>query len=70
MAIRLAHGFDLTVVAEGVETPAVAAILTAEGCDIAQGYLYDKPLRAEEFAARWLQDGAHAPAPRAHAGKA
>ncbi len=69
MAISLAHGFGLEVVAEGVETPAVADFLAAEGCDVAQGYLYEKPLGAEEFSRKWLQDTARAPAAAALASR-
>jgi EAL domain-containing protein (putative c-di-GMP-specific phosphodiesterase class I) len=39
----------LKVVAEGVETESVAARLKALGCDGAQGYLFSRPLGAEDF---------------------
>jgi diguanylate cyclase (GGDEF)-like protein len=42
--IRLAHLLDLRVVAEGVETPEVAAFLKEMGCDEIQGYLIGKPM--------------------------
>jgi diguanylate cyclase (GGDEF)-like protein/PAS domain S-box-containing protein len=58
--IELAHGFGMTVVAEGVETSEVAELLCGKGCDVAQGYLYDKPLSPEQFMARWLAAGAGA----------
>ncbi|MEM8704873.1 MAG: EAL domain-containing protein [Actinomycetota bacterium] len=41
--ISLAEALDLEVVAEGVETPEQAKILTGLGCHRAQGYLYAKP---------------------------
>jgi len=44
--IDLAHNLDLKVVAEGVETEAVMRLLTAMGCDYAQGYLFGKPMPA------------------------
>jgi diguanylate cyclase (GGDEF)-like protein/PAS domain S-box-containing protein len=46
--IQLAHGLKLTVVAEGVETQQQMAILLGQGCDIAQGYLFSKPLPSHE----------------------
>lgn len=44
--VRMAGSFDLDVVAEGVETAEQAAILSAIGCDVAQGYLYHQPCEA------------------------
>ncbi|SNS89119.1 diguanylate cyclase (GGDEF) domain-containing protein [Geodermatophilus saharensis] len=41
--VELAHGLGLSVCAEGVETPAVAAWLRAVGCDRAQGWLFSRP---------------------------
>lgn len=47
--ISLAHKLDLTVVAEGVETKEQLLFLKKEKCDKAQGYLFSKPLPAEEI---------------------
>ncbi|OFI05067.1 cyclic di-GMP phosphodiesterase Gmr [Clostridium acetireducens DSM 10703] len=47
--IDLAHGLNLTVVAEGVETEAQLNILKEFNCDIIQGYLFSKPLDKEGF---------------------
>jgi EAL domain-containing protein (putative c-di-GMP-specific phosphodiesterase class I) len=47
--IILGHELNLQVVAEGVETQEQAEILTSLGCDIAQGYLYSKPVVADEI---------------------
>ena len=38
----------MLVVAEGVETPEQAALLTEFGCDYGQGYLYSKPVSARQ----------------------
>lgn len=51
--IALARSLGLSAVAEGVETQAQAAFLRAEGCDIGQGYLYDKPMPAASLRASW-----------------
>ncbi|OGR06643.1 MAG: hypothetical protein A2520_05810 [Deltaproteobacteria bacterium RIFOXYD12_FULL_53_23] len=48
--IALAHRMRLGVVAEGVETEAQAGYLRQNNCDEIQGYLFSKPVPAEEFA--------------------
>jgi EAL domain-containing protein (putative c-di-GMP-specific phosphodiesterase class I) len=45
--ISLAHNFHLRVVAEGVETQAQADQLQLLGCELAQGYLYSRPIAAD-----------------------
>jgi diguanylate cyclase (GGDEF)-like protein len=52
-AIEMGHGLGLQVVAEGIETEQAAVRLRALGCDIAQGYLYAKPMPLAVFEA-WL----------------
>ncbi|MEW5803117.1 MAG: EAL domain-containing protein [bacterium] len=47
--IAMAHKLNLTVVAEGVETEEQKEFLTKQGCELAQGFLFSKPLLAEEF---------------------
>ncbi|MDP9084627.1 MAG: EAL domain-containing protein [Pseudomonadota bacterium] len=42
--IDLAHGLELEVIAEGIETPQQLAVLQTLGCDYAQGYLLSCPL--------------------------
>ena len=40
---------DLHILAEGMETKEQADYLLSSGCTFAQGYLYGKPMPAEEF---------------------
>ena len=47
--IAMAHSLNLSVLAEGVETEAQLARLREEGCDEVQGYLFSRPVCAEEF---------------------
>jgi diguanylate cyclase len=47
--ITLGHALGLTLVAEGVERPAQAALLREQGCDSAQGWLFGRPLSADEL---------------------
>jgi diguanylate cyclase (GGDEF)-like protein len=47
--IGLAHAFDMTTVAEGVETQAQLDYLVHAGCDESQGYLHSRPISKAEF---------------------
>jgi diguanylate cyclase len=51
--IDLAHGMDMTIVAEGVETIAVARLLAEWGAETLQGYLLSAPLAPPAFE-EWL----------------
>jgi diguanylate cyclase (GGDEF)-like protein/PAS domain S-box-containing protein len=56
--VTLGHSLDLSVLAEGVETPAQLARLRSEGCDEGQGYHIGRPMPAAEFKKRLLgRDG-------------
>ncbi len=48
--IAMAHGLGLRVVAEGVETELQLAFLRDRACDEYQGYLFSKPVAADDFA--------------------
>jgi len=48
--VSMAHGLNMIVVAEGVETMDDFVILQNLGCDQIQGYLFSKPLAEDEFA--------------------
>jgi diguanylate cyclase (GGDEF)-like protein/PAS domain S-box-containing protein len=49
--LAMAHSLGLSVIAEGVETYEQADLLVARNCEHAQGYLYSRPVPAEEFTA-------------------
>jgi len=58
--VTMAKSLDLEVVAEGVETDPQLDFLRRNGCDFAQGFLFAKPMPAEQFAAL-LADGTRYP---------
>jgi diguanylate cyclase len=47
--VALAHGLGLQVTAEGVETRQQADYLMGQGCDVLQGYVFARPMPAEQF---------------------
>lgn len=47
--IAMANSLDLTVVAEGIETQDQLCHLKKLGCQLGQGYLFSKPLTADEI---------------------
>lgn len=57
--IRLAQALGLRVVAEGIETAAVADMLRDAGCDAGQGFFYGPAMPVEGVLARWpgVQEG-------------
>jgi diguanylate cyclase (GGDEF)-like protein len=55
--IQLARTLGLETVAEGVEREEQALFLRNEGCDMAQGYLYSRPLPAETLFDEWRTRG-------------
>jgi diguanylate cyclase (GGDEF)-like protein len=49
--ISMGHSLQLGLVAEGVETQEQAAFLREHGCELAQGWLFGRPMPRHEFAA-------------------
>ncbi len=47
--VHLGRALGLTVTAEGVETPEQQRFLQAVGCHLLQGYLFSRPVTAEEI---------------------
>lgn len=47
--IEMAHNLNLKVVAEGVEDEGELEFLTRFNCDEIQGFLFSRPIKAEEF---------------------
>ncbi len=64
--IAMGHALGLDLVAEGVEDESTAALLREMLCDSAQGYLFSRPLPAEEMS-DWLRARLTAPASSAAA---
>jgi diguanylate cyclase (GGDEF)-like protein len=62
--IHMARNLQLHVVAEGVEVPQQQHFLSEHRCHIIQGYLYSKPLTAQDFE-NFLNDQAGNSLPRA-----
>jgi EAL domain-containing protein (putative c-di-GMP-specific phosphodiesterase class I) len=53
--IALAHQMGLQVVAEGIETQEQLDTIKESGCDLAQGFLFARPMPADELK-NWLGD--------------
>ncbi len=54
LVIELAHAFDMTITAEGVEDADTFRLLASMGCDYAQGFFIAKPMPHEEYLL-WLK---------------
>jgi EAL domain-containing protein (putative c-di-GMP-specific phosphodiesterase class I) len=53
--IAMAQQLGIDVLAEGVETLEHQLFLQGQGCDYVQGYLYCKPIPADELFQRWQE---------------
>jgi diguanylate cyclase (GGDEF)-like protein len=53
--VEMGHRFGLSVVGEGIETKETEEVLRDAGCDAVQGFLYARPLWADELAA-WVAE--------------
>ena len=47
--ISMAHSLQMRVIAEGIETDRQEVVLSADGCNSGQGYLYSPPVNADEI---------------------
>jgi len=52
--LNFAYGFNVTSVAEGIETLEQAEFCTVRHCNLLQGYFFSRPLEASEFEARFI----------------
>lgn len=52
--IAMAHQLGLTVIAEGVETTGQLEFLRTQSCDEIQGYLFSRPICAQEYEEKFL----------------
>ncbi len=55
--VNIGNDLGIEVIAEGVETQEQAEMLDELNCQMAQGYLYDRPLPKEEFGQRLKEKG-------------
>lgn len=58
LAVHLAGSLGMHSLAEGVETPAQAIYLRNAGCELGQGYLWGRPMPADDLAGWWRQQSA------------
>ena len=56
--VGIAHALRIKTTVEGVETEEQAQLLRHLGCDVLQGYLFARPLSAQDIL-RWVADNGH-----------
>ena len=49
--VKLGQSLNMTVLTEGIETPAQEDLLLSIGCQFGQGFLFAKPMPLADFAA-------------------
>ena len=54
--VKIAQKLHISTVAEGVETVEDEAMIRNLGCDYGQGYLYSRPVNAEEFSKKYIKN--------------
>lgn len=54
--VSIAKQLNMEVVVEGVETADNEQFIAELGCDYGQGYLYSKPITAEEFSNKYMRN--------------
>ena len=64
--IRMSHGLDMAVLAEGVETEAELDLLRRLRCDAVQGYFFGRPQPADAFAQALREKGGQWTQPTKH----
>jgi diguanylate cyclase (GGDEF)-like protein/PAS domain S-box-containing protein len=60
--IQLAQSLDMTPLAEGIETPGEFVFLRSNGCRLAQGFYFSRPVPAHEIRGLALREGGLFPA--------
>ena len=64
LILGIAKSLNVPVIAEGVETEAQLRLLREMGCALAQGFVFSRPLPAEEFEAAVLKESLKAQPPQ------
>ncbi|GAL17903.1 diguanylate cyclase [Vibrio maritimus] len=54
--VAMANNLDLLVVAEGIETLEQAEKLAQIGCEVGQGFYFDKPMPVDDFVRRLINE--------------
>ncbi len=55
LIIKMAHGLNIKVVAEGIETETQLILLRELQCDLIQGYLIGKPMSSSDFTGEFIK---------------